>query len=87
LPTETQLNAALESSTPQDNLIAPPEVNAVPEYRAYTVGLDGHFMKRDGFECADDDSAVMHAQRLVDDHDIELWCGNRFVAKLPRAKK
>jgi len=87
LPTETQLNAALESSTPQDNLIAPREVNAVPEYRAYTVGLDGHFLKRDGFECDDDDSAVKHAQRLVDDHDIELWCGNRFVAKLPRAKK
>jgi hypothetical protein len=43
-------------------------------------------MKRDGFECADDDSAVKHAQRLVDDHDIELWCGNRFVAKLPRPK-
>jgi hypothetical protein len=58
----------------------------VPEYRAYTIGLDGHFTKSDGFECADDDSAVKHAQRLVDDHDIELWCGNRFVAKLAQPK-
>jgi hypothetical protein len=58
----------------------------VPEYRAHTVGLDGHFMKSDGFECADDNSAVKQAQLLVDDHDIELWCGNRFVAKLARSK-
>jgi hypothetical protein len=58
----------------------------VPEYRAYTVNLDGHFLKSDGFECADDDSAVKHAQLLVDAHDIELWCGNRFVAKLARSK-
>jgi hypothetical protein len=43
-------------------------------------------MKSDGFECADDNSAVTQAQLLVDDHDIELWCGNRFVAKLARSK-
>jgi hypothetical protein len=44
---------------------------AMPEYRAYTVGLDGHFLKSDGFECADDASAVKHAQQFVHDHDIE----------------
>jgi hypothetical protein len=59
----------------------------VPEHRAYTVGLDGHFPKSDGFECDDDESATKHAQRLVDDYDIELWCGNRLVAKLARSKK
>jgi hypothetical protein len=73
--------------TLQRNLIAPREVNAVSEYRAYTVGLEGHFLKSDGFECADDDSAVKHAQRLVESHDVELWCGNRLVAKLARSKK
>jgi hypothetical protein len=59
----------------------------VPEYRAFAVGLDGHFLKSDGFESADDDTAAKHAQGLVDDYDIELWCGNRLVAKLPRSKK
>jgi hypothetical protein len=74
------------SSTPQHNLIEP-WGNAVPEYRAYTVGLDGHFLKSDSFESADDHSAAKHALRLVDDHEIELWCGNRRVAKLARSKK
>ena len=59
----------------------------MPDYRAYTVGLDGHFLKSDEFVSADDDSAAKHALRLVEDHDIELWCGNRLVAKLPRPKK
>jgi hypothetical protein len=59
----------------------------VPEYRAYTVGLDGHFLKSDAFESADDQSAAKHAQQLVVDHDIQLWCGNRLVAGLPRPKK
>jgi hypothetical protein len=42
--------------------------------------------KSDGFESADDDSAAKHALRLVEDHDVELWCGNRLVAK-PAIKK
>jgi hypothetical protein len=52
----------------------------VPEYCAYTVGLDGHFLKSEGFVSADDDSAAKHALRLIEDHDVELWCDNRRVA-------
>jgi hypothetical protein len=56
----------------------------VAEYRAYTVGLDGHF---NGFEpliCADDAEAIEKAKRLVDDLDVELWSGDRLVKRLER---
>jgi hypothetical protein len=47
------------------------------EYRVYTVGIDGHFIS-----CADDVEAIKKVERLVDGHDVELWSGERFVAKL-----
>jgi hypothetical protein len=49
------------------------------EYRAYTVGDDGHFIGFEPIICADDAEATKRAKRLVDGHDIELWCGERFV--------
>ncbi|WP_213741647.1 hypothetical protein [Bradyrhizobium sp. dw_411] len=61
----------------------------MPEYRAYTVGSDGHFTGFEPLVCADDAEATEKAQRLVDRHDIELWTGSRLVAKLsatPRAR-
>lgn len=45
-------------------------------YRAYAVGLDGHFK---GFTARDDDGAIAKATRLLDGHDVELWSGERFV--------
>jgi hypothetical protein len=60
---------------------------AMPEYRVYSLGLDGHFLKSDGFECADDNSAIKRAQQLLDGRDAELWCGGRFIAKLAWPKK
>jgi hypothetical protein len=69
-------------------LIAPWEVEStVPEYRVFTVGLDGHFLKSDGFECADDDAAVKHAQQFLESRDVELWCGGRFIVKLTPPRK
>ena len=54
------------------------------EYRAYVVGLDGHFLSCDCFECSTDDRAIERAGHLVNRHAIEVWSGNRIVAKLGR---
>ena len=58
------------------------------EYRAYTVGDDGHF---DGFEpliCDNDDDATAKACALLDTKDIELWSGPRLVIRLkPKQSK
>ena len=50
------------------------------EHRAYVVGDDGHFLRFEALICADDAEAIAKAKRLVDDHDVELWGGERFVA-------
>ncbi len=34
--------------------------------------------------CADGAEAIDKAKRLVEDHDIELWRGDRFVIRLIR---
>jgi hypothetical protein len=52
------------------------------EYRAYTVGRDGHFIGFEPLICADDFEATERAKRLVDGHDIELWSGTRLVIRL-----
>ena len=52
------------------------------EYRAYVVGHDGHFLRFEALICADDAEAIAKAKRLVDDNDVELWSGERFVTRL-----
>jgi hypothetical protein len=54
------------------------------EYRAYTVGPDGHFINCEGFTAGDDTQAIVDAKRLVDGYDIELWSGDRFVILLKK---
>jgi hypothetical protein len=54
----------------------------VAEYRAYTVGRDGHFIGIEPLTCADDSEAIEKAKRLVDGHDVELWSGARLVIRL-----
>jgi hypothetical protein len=54
----------------------------VAEYRAYVVGQDGHFIRREPLICADDAEAIAKAKRLVVDYDVELWSGKRFVIRL-----
>jgi hypothetical protein len=59
----------------------------VAEYRAYTVGSDGHFIGFDPLVCADDVEAIEKAKRLLEGSDIELWSGARFVIRLPYKKR
>jgi hypothetical protein len=54
----------------------------VNEYRAYLVGIDGHFISYEPLLCASDDQAIAKAKRLVDGHDVELWSGPRMVVRL-----
>lgn len=57
------------------------------EYRAYTVGVDGHFMGFEPLVCRDDAEAVTTAKRMVDRHAIEVWSGERFVVRLESKTK
>ena len=57
------------------------------EYRAYTVGRDGHFIGFEPMVCSDDTEAIEVAERLVDGHDVELWSGDRLVIQLRRRPK
>jgi hypothetical protein len=52
-------------------------------YRVCTIGLDGHFLSVEEIECADDQEAIQKAQQAVDDCDVELWQGERFIVRLP----
>jgi hypothetical protein len=54
----------------------------VVDYRAYTVGIDGHFIGYEPMKCADDIEAIEKAKRFVDGHDIELWSGERLVIRI-----
>jgi hypothetical protein len=58
----------------------------VNEYRAYVVGIDGHFVSFEGFTSWSDDEAIAKAKRLVDGHDIELWSGERFILRIDHKK-
>ena len=52
------------------------------EYRAYGVREDGQFVSSRAFVGASDELAITWAKQFVDGHDIELWNGERFVARL-----
>jgi hypothetical protein len=54
------------------------------EYRVYVNGRDGHFINAIMLDCADDKAAIESAKQLINGHDIELWQGERIIAKLDR---
>jgi hypothetical protein len=53
------------------------------EYRAYTVGLDGHIISVELMVCAHDAEAIERARRLIKGRSVELWSGARLVILLP----
>jgi hypothetical protein len=59
----------------------------MPEYRAFVVGTDEHFIGFEPLICRDDAEAITRAQRLVDGHDVELWSGERLVIRLRAARE
>jgi hypothetical protein len=60
----------------------------MPNYRAYIIGEDGHFLGAEILsECADDEAAEKAAQKLVNGHDVELWDRDRLVIRLSSKKK
>ena len=52
------------------------------EYRAYSVGSDGHFIQCDEMICGDDIEAIAKAKGLMGASDMEVWNQNRFVIRL-----
>jgi hypothetical protein len=52
------------------------------EYRAYIVGEGGHFISFRAYAWESDADATVWAKQLVEDHEIELWCGPRFVMRI-----
>jgi hypothetical protein len=54
----------------------------MPEYRAYIVSDEGHFIGCEQLVCANDSEAVEKAKRLSERGPIELWSGPRLVARL-----
>ena len=52
------------------------------DYRVYTVGTDGHFVNFRGFVCGNDEDALVWARQWVDGAAVEIWSGERFVARL-----
>jgi hypothetical protein len=57
-------------------------MRSMADYRAYTLGLDGHFVGFEPLVCTDDAEAIKKAKLLVVDRSIELWSGPRFVIRL-----
>jgi hypothetical protein len=58
-------------------------LTGLADYRAYTVGRDGHFIGYEPLVCDDDQQAIEQTKRLMNGYSIELWSGGRFVIKLP----
>jgi len=56
----------------------------VIEYRAYTVGRDGHLNGFEPFVCFSDDEAIEKAKQLAVRHDVELWNLDRLVTRIKR---
>jgi len=56
----------------------------MPEYRAYMVGPDGHFIGYEPLKCADDGEAIEKAKRLAGQYPVELWSGPMLVSSLPK---
>ena len=53
------------------------------EYRASTVGLDGHIISVELMVCAHDTEAIEMARQLIKGRSVEPWSGARLAILLP----
>jgi hypothetical protein len=53
----------------------------VTHYQAYIIGRDSRCIKKVDLVCADDESAMKRAVKMVNGHDVELWHHARKIAK------
>jgi hypothetical protein len=69
--------------------MAPSPCGGLPmiEYMAYSVGPDGYQIACKALECADDVEAAEKASELVEGHDVEVWCGDRFVIRIDQTSE
>jgi len=59
------------------------DVAAVPDYRAYFIGADGHYAGSREINVSNDAAAVTSAKKMLDGKDIEIWSGLRKIIRLP----
>jgi hypothetical protein len=59
----------------------------VTQYRAYHVGEDDQYTAGFNLDCTDDQDAIEIAKRLAERNLVELWQGNRKVARLQPSRK
>lgn len=52
------------------------------EYRVYEIGDGDHIVKATPMICKDDSEAIEKAGQLGEGRVIEIWSGERFVARL-----
>ena len=52
------------------------------EYRIYEIGDGDHIVKATALACNDDHEAIATARELAAGRVVEVWNGERFVARL-----
>jgi hypothetical protein len=52
-------------------------------YRAYVLNKDGHVALRHDLVATNDDAALLEAMRFTNRGDVEIWDGDRLVARIP----
>jgi hypothetical protein len=56
----------------------------MPQYKIYLFGPDGHISApAEGFECAEEQEALVKLARAVNGNAAELWSGTRLIARFP----
>jgi hypothetical protein len=53
------------------------------EYRFFLIAPDGRIFQAIEAECEDDGAALAQARGRREPSDIEIWEGNRLVARAP----
>ena len=56
--------------------------NEMPDYKLYRICPAGQIQSRDDYAASDDLEALARAQQICGSHEIEIWDGARFVARV-----